>query len=164
MNRSSWHTLAFLLLIGLNISLIGFLLLRPSNSGGLRNGPPRQGGAHRIDQFLKQELGWSDDQMAQFETAKDKHLQQSLEIRQTMQPQRESLMALLPHSSPDSTTIRQLTAEIGAQQSQLEQLNFDHFHELRTICTPAQQVQFDQLIGDILRQLGPPPPRRQGRR
>jgi protein CpxP len=164
MKQSSWQSLAFLVLIGLNLSLIGFLMWGPSAStpppgpeGGPGHGRPGMGPPPKLDRFLKQELGWDADQMAQFERAKAAHLEESQRLRQQMWGLRQELHAL-DQSQPEA--VAALLDQVGQQQRLIEASMWEHFQELRAICTPEQLPQFDRLKQDLLLPPDRPPRRR----
>ncbi|MEM7658439.1 MAG: periplasmic heavy metal sensor [Bacteroidota bacterium] len=163
MKQSSWQSLAFLVLIGLNLSLIGFLVFRGNDAGPPQGGPPNggrgpgMGPPQMIEKFLKQELGWDEEQMAEFEIAKKAHLSESSGFKENMRRLRGELHAL---DQSEADAAREILHQIGQQQAELERSIWEHFQILRAICNPEQQVRFDRLKGDLLRRSGPPERRR----
>jgi hypothetical protein len=64
----------------------------------------------------------------------------------------------LGSATPDQLQIQMLSQEIGKNQALLETVTFQHFTEVRKICTPEQQKKFDEIIREALRMMGPSPP------
>jgi periplasmic protein CpxP/Spy len=42
---------------------------------------------------------------------------------------------------------------IGSVQAQIESITYDHFKDVRKICTPEQQVQLDTLLGKTVQRI-----------
>ena len=42
-----------------------------------------------------------------------------------------------------------LTKEIGHTQQEIERIHFNHFKDIKSICTPEQMPNFDLLIGEL---------------
>lgn len=72
----------------------------------------------------------------------------------------EELFRSFNDSSKDSTAIAQLIDRIVENQRETEQMTFDYFKEVSEICTPEQRVKLQELIHDVLKRAGGPPPRR----
>ena len=71
----------------------------------------------------------------------------------------DSFFDLLNQNDPDSAVIDSMASLIASNRKQIELLTFQHFSEIRKVCTEEQKQKFDQIINDALRMMGPRPPR-----
>lgn len=63
--------------------------------------------------------------------------------------------------SKDSIAIKKIINDIVENQRETEQMTFDYFKKVNALCTPDQQEELQELIHDVIRKEGgPPPPRR----
>jgi protein CpxP len=128
--------------------------------GGQPPPPQRQADQRQesVTQFLNRELQLTEDQKKDFEQLRRDHLEASTKLNQKMRTSKKALFDLAGSSSPDKTTIEQLTKEIGDSQTQLELLLVNHFIALRKKCTPEQQVKFDAILHDLINLMRPQNP------
>jgi protein CpxP len=144
---------ALILLLALNTVLLVVLLTR-------HHGPPFPPGGPGPKDFLVHELKMDEKQINAFDVLIKKHREAVDPIQEAIHQERDSLVALLGSASPNQAGVQQLSDEIGVNQSKLEAVTFQHFTEVRKICTPEQQKKFDEIIREALRMMGPPPPKR----
>ena len=64
--------------------------------------------------------------------------------------------------SKDSTEIKKLINKIVENQRETEQMTFDYFKVVNSLCTPDQQKELQELIHNVLSRAGgsPSPPKR----
>ena len=78
---------------------------------------------------------------------------------------RKTLFATLG-SNPSNINADSLGQLIATNQKEIEMVTYNHFKQVRTICTPEQQKEFDNIIADVIKKMngpgGPPPHDRQG--
>lgn len=62
----------------------------------------------------------------------------------------------------DSIEIKKIINDIVENQRETEQMTFDYFKKVNSLCTQEQQEELQGLIHDVIRKEGgpPPPPRR----
>jgi Spy/CpxP family protein refolding chaperone len=77
-------------------------------------------------------------------------------LRDQSQDLRNSFYDLLHEKMLDTTRLNTLSDSISNYQKQIELITFRHFSEVRSICSPEQQKQFDQIIDEALRMMHPP--------
>lgn len=134
-----WATILLLLC---NAALIILVWFAPPRGGGEceRNNRPRD--------LLIKEVGFSDAQAKQYEELITAHRDAMQRLRREGRDLRDLLFAQLgkPAASPDSLYVR-----IGINQQQIEQTTYQHFEQVRKLCTDAQKEQFDRIIGEVLR-------------
>lgn len=149
--KFNWLIVAVVVLAAVNLVTLGFLWF------GRRNGPPPR---HDARQFLVSELQLNGAQTAQFDSLRKIHFGTVDSLREEVHHLKDELFARL--SQPGDSGSMQITRRIGEAQTAIERSTFEHFHSLRQICSPVQQKKFDNIIQDVLRNMGggqrPPPP------
>jgi periplasmic protein CpxP/Spy len=154
-NKLLW-ALVILLLVANTISLIVFW----SGNKQQQQQPAQRG---QLGDFITRELGLDSSQQQQYGQLRQAHRAAAESFRTQINGQKDSLFALLKQGNPGDAAKNAATAKIAALTQQLELLHFNHFQQLRAICTPAQQQKFDNILHDIVRRMSmPPPPRRPG--
>jgi periplasmic protein CpxP/Spy len=105
------------------------------------NRPPEEGkrGA-RPGQVLIEELKMDEKQLALFKPLRDQHHQAHDSLLQIIADQRQILYS---QKQAANDTIVQ---KIGHLQQEIERITYDHFKDIRKICTPEQQAQLDILL------------------
>lgn len=145
----------------LNVVLLTFIWQGHQHSQ--RRGP---GGGMKL---LEEKLGLSESQKSELEQIRESHFSRMEELRTDSRQTRKALHDLWSETN-SSQKVSELTEHLGKLQAAIEKATFEHFAEIRSICTPEQQKVFDNLIQDVLRQgdrPGPPNgrrPMRDGRR
>jgi protein CpxP len=121
-----------------NLLLVGFVILRPNTPE--RHPEPRE--------IIIQKLDFDEEQVAAYEELIHEHRTQ---IRETDQQIRKlknrlysSLAAPTPPAEKDS-----LIRELGRMQMQIEEINYRHFSEIRSLCRPDQLGRFETLSREI---------------
>lgn len=144
----------------LNIVLMANMWMGPR---GHKHGPPPphhgQGGPKHM---MIEELKFTKEQTAKFEELVDAHRNAMRELDEKNRTVREEYFSLLSKDSVDVKKKEELEMTIAANQKGIDVVTFDHFKQVRSLCTPEQKKHFDEIIGDILKHMrgphGPPPP------
>ena len=132
--KTNW--LKYLVAIALVINaatLIFFWVNRPPNG---ENKPPS-----RPERVLIESLKMDEKQEAIFKLLRVQHHQTHDSLLQIIADQRQVLY------SQKQVANDSILQQIGLLQQQIERVTYDHFKEIRKICTPKQQVQLDTLLG-----------------
>ena len=145
-------TSIILLLIVLNLTSLGTIWFlqssRPPEAGSTSRGP--------VKNFLEQELGLTPKQTKQFERLRQQHFQESQAINEEMRLSKEAIMQEVFADSPNSVKAEALAEEIGEGQAELENLRFQHFLALKSVCQPEQLEKFQRLFHELLPPREPP--------
>jgi periplasmic protein CpxP/Spy len=156
MNKNKILTFLVGILLLTNIALVAFFVAR-------KHTPEKQRGrggdrSAVMREFLKDSVGFNEQQLAQY----DKLRQQN---RETLRPLFEDLgnaklqfYRFVSQPGPDSARLAAASL-IGEKQKALDMAFFNHFEEIRALCTPAQQPGFDKVMQQIIRRMTAPPRR-----
>jgi len=158
--RSTLLWTAIIILFLLNAGTLGFLLTRPGAPG---QGP--EDGHRRFDAQVVETLSLSPDQIAQFERMKRAHHEEMLRLDEATSAPFAQYFGLLQQTPGNLDAKDSLQQVIAALYAKRMDITYRHFAELKAICTPAQQQQFDRLIPSLMQVMSTgeknmPPPRR----
>lgn len=111
-------------------------------------------------EYLVKELGLNDEQQNKLRALAKDHHEQSEKIKEQIIDARHDLFKLLQQPEVNDSAKKTAADNVATELEQLDLLTFDHFKQVRAICTPQQQKKFDEIIEDVLRMIatGPPGP------
>jgi periplasmic protein CpxP/Spy len=151
-NLKFWKAFAIILL-ALNLILIAFLLLKPM-ADHHRMQREEGGPGH----FLVQKLKFNAAQETAFDKLRMAH-HDSIEILMVEGKKlRKSFFDGLITNANDSTKLK-MAEQIADNQKQIELLTYNHFVEVKKLCTPEQMGVFNDIIQEVIQNLQGPPMR-----
>ncbi len=135
MNKSKF---LILLIIGLLISngVLFFILIKEQQGKG---GPKN---------FIIDKLHFDKEQIEKYEECIQHHRKAINDNEATMNKLRSNLFEQLKYQQ-DSSKVDSLTSVIAKQQYAAEKINYNHFLEIKTLCKPSQQKDFNELTNEI---------------
>lgn len=149
-----------LLLIVMNIVSLSALWI------GHTKGPGKGRGDGPGGKFLEERLELTRAQITQLRDIREGHFPKMMSLTNDFQEKRKRFHGTLSTGANDSQ-LDELAAEVGKAQAKIEREIYDHFSQIRAICTEEQKAIFDKIMIDVLqkgdRRGGPgngPPPRR----
>ncbi|MES2773364.1 MAG: periplasmic heavy metal sensor [Bacteroidota bacterium] len=148
-SRQKWMLPLLLILVVANLATLVYLWLPAKKQPGL---PNRNG----FDLLVK-ELQMTEAQQATYTKLRDEHQRIVRPLREQIRNAKDDLFELLDNDTVSQTVVEAAAAKPALIQQQMDMASFQHFKKLRAICTPAQQLKFDDIIQDVIRQMGLPP-------
>jgi periplasmic protein CpxP/Spy len=157
MPESRFLKIIVVALLLLNLGTLGFLWM-DRRDGGAHRPPPHHGPGGRGEntgEYLRRELQLTDEQEDAYRKMRRQHHETVMDVRDQMRDQKRELYGLMKNGDTVATkgTVNALIDSIVAEQRFIEQFTYDHFRELRALCTPQQQTKFDEVIGDALERM-----------
>ena len=152
-----WLWAAIGLLLCLNLGTLGWVVLKTQQ--------PRRPNAPNADAYLARRLGFTPGQRSRYQ-------QYRRELRTALQPHEDSLRSLrqelfgrLSQPAVSETYVDALVQRIERQHGQITQLQFRHWQQVRSLCTPGQRPQFDRWMDRLVETMNRPrgPGRRERR-
>lgn len=144
-----WKWTVILLLL-CNTGLILTLWLKPAMHDGPRGETPRD--------YVIRNLKFSDDQVKKYDALIKDHQDAMHRLRHEAMEYRQQLFANLKNEHGSSGNTDSLAQLIANNQKQIEVVTYNHFAQVRTICTDAQKAEFDKIIGDVIKKMNGPGP------
>ena len=149
MFRNLWATIIVLLLI--NIGMMCWIWLMPKAQR-----PPK-------NYFLERELGFNEQQKEAYREMRKKHFDGNSLIHEQIKTKKEEFLKQLTKSNLSDEELMKQSLEIETLAAQINVRNYKHLQQVRKLCTPKQQKQFDEIMDKIANQLAapqmPPPPK-----
>lgn len=134
-----------ILIIGIlliaNIATLSFFLINKGNN-------MKQGGGHQdrkemINNFLKNNVGFTAEQLNQYDTMSKQHRAEMKAAFDNMSNGREDIFKKLASQEFNDSSLNNAAGAISAQQLSFETMMLHHLKDIRNICTPAEKLVFD---------------------
>ncbi len=155
--------IAIIILVIVNIATLSTLLYLSLKEKNIpfANMPKNSAGA----EFLIQSLELNEEQTQKFSVLKKEHQVETRNIREQQKVAREAFFLLLKDSLTNTKKVEEASGKISVYDSQLNLITFNHFKQVRALCSNSQQKKFDSLIIKLMHQiLMPKPPKPNARR
>jgi Spy/CpxP family protein refolding chaperone len=148
-NRNLLIIIGVLLLT--NIAVLAYFLgQKKPGKPGFATSKERSG----IGEMLQKEVGFNDDQLAQYKVLKDQQRETLRPMFDDMRKSKDSLFRLLSYTGQADSLVDQVTDAIARKQKTLDLQTFNYFKKVRGLCTPEQQPRYDSLIVRTFRKMG----------
>lgn len=138
-------TVAFIVLLLANIALLIFFLCC--------KGPDHKGMGGRdamVKEFLQKEIAFTPQQLQQYDTLKKQHREKGKAFMDELRGKKETFMKELGSNAFSDSAIAVTAEKSAALQKEMEIKMLNHIREIRNLCTPDQQPNFDSLFYKIL--------------
>jgi len=129
---------------------VSFILLTP-----MRPGPPA--GGDPVQSFIERELNLSQEQKIRFAESRERFFSKGRGGPAAEAATKRALFDLLKNPSVTDEEVRQRASAIGNMETERSLAIYEHFRDLRAICTPEQQQKFDAFIAEVLMRISSPP-------
>lgn len=163
MNRTKLLTIAVIGLLLINLGTLGVMMMHkpPRPPHGEMPPPPTDGNEGGPRQIIIDRLHFDGNQQKQYEVFISEHRKKTDDLHNASKELHNQLYIMLKSESIDKTKSDSLIEEIAGNQKAIENLNFNHFQEIKSICKPEQLEDFNELAGELAMLFGPkgPPPR-----
>ncbi len=143
MSKTKFLTISCLLLLATNLALISIPFFR--NKG--KKSPKH---------LIVKKLQLNKEQVTDLEVSINKHQETVQGAGKEIRALKTNLYQRLTDSLP-SLPSDSLIQFINTQQKIIEEAHYNHFKEIKAICTPEQLPHFRELVKDLSRLFVPPP-------
>ena len=109
-----------------------------------------------MSEMLQKEVGFSDEQIAQYKQLKEKQKETIRPMYDDMRKAKDSLFKLLSYPETNDSVLSRVADVIAQKQKALDVQTFSYFKRLRTLCTPGQQPKYDSVIQRVFKKMGKP--------
>lgn len=138
--------IAILLLANIGLLFFAFWPKKRSQHGKDRDS---------ISYALENKIGFSEEQMNNYEGLKDAHKQKMKPLLEALRTSKENFYNLLQQTHSDSVVANALT-EIGSRQEAVDSQIYIHFRDIRSMCNPQQIPGFDSLVKKLVQKYSVP--------
>lgn len=134
-------------LMALNIFLIVFLLIKPPGR------PPGPRDGNDPGKFIIEKLKFTGQQQTEFNKLREAH-HDSIVILQTEGKKLRTNFFNGLTSDPVNSNPDSIANKIVENQKLIELATYNHFKEVKILCTPEQRLVFNDIIQDVIERLG----------
>ena len=149
-NKNLLSIIAILLLT--NILVLGYFLWFRNPTKKQEQEKEKTG----VAEMLQKEVGFTAEQLAQHKALKDKQRELLRPMFDDMRKAKDSLFRLLSDPTTSDSVISATADNIASKQKALDIATYNHFRNVRAICTPEQQPKYDSMILRMFRKMGKP--------
>ena len=138
MNRKYFYILTICLLLISNFVLLYFVFQK--TKGGFHPDRPKN--------IIIKKLQFDERQIASYQKLIDQHRKDIRENDHKILSLKNELYSCLSNKG-SASTIDSLTSEIGKIQKQIETIHFNHFLDIKGLCTSEQLPKFEELSKEL---------------
>lgn len=158
-SKNKWVGVITSVLLIANIITLTMLWAGNRNPAGNNVMPPHNSSAF---EFVVKELAMTEQQQNAYKTLRDEHQQQVKPLTDSLIAARNIFFSLLKDTLVTDSKLTDYNASSAKWQEKIELANFKHFQKIKSICTPAQQKKFDDIIEEVLKRFANRRPPREG--
>ena len=145
--NKKYKALVFIIIFLLVTNFILLILFMSNNSSDKKQTKHDQKGLYTL---LQKEVGFSDAQLNQYQALRTQQRKTIKPLFNSIRGSKERFYELLyKENLPDSILYKDADS-IATAQKQLDLQMFDHFKNIRNICTPQQVPKFDSSIKKVI--------------
>ncbi len=148
MNKTKLLSIAVIGLLILNFGTLAFLFFKPAAQ---HHQPPGEG----PKQLIIERLGFDAEQQKQYSILVDEHRSKMHALNRASRQMHDELYSQLKNQVPDKTKTDSIIQKIAENQTELDNLNVDHFQKIKTICKSDQLDKFNALVDDLTELFAP---------
>ncbi len=147
--KKNWLLIVVLFLLSVNLALVTTLLIRGYNSEKENEFRFRKGercNRHMsFEEHLAVELSLSKDQCQRIKDFSSDFMEKKSFCRSQLDSIRDIYYSQLSKENPDTIILHHLANKLGKIKGDMILLDYQHYRNIRSICTPQQAIKFDSL-------------------
>lgn len=149
-NKSKIFVAIIVMLMIANIVLVSLFLLK--KDGGRRD--KHEDRKAMITQFLKNEIGFSTEQLQRYDTLSDNHRDNIKKMFDSLRSSKDKQFKQLAAGNFTDSVMNSVAEQSAVSQKLMELQMFNHLKNIRSICTADQLPKFDSLFVKVLNRRG----------
>mgnify|MGYP000458681302 CR=1 FL=1 len=142
MNKLKIVSFLVIVMLIVNIAIISYIILNnkayPADS---KRRMPRE--------IVIEKLGFNSDQIATYDVTIKRHQNKIKSLDDAIRNTKNELYSHLKDNSTEIDTNDSLVLALGNYQKEIEITHFNHFIEIKKICTPDQMDEFNNLTEEL---------------
>jgi len=142
MKKTNFLKLTLIGLLLLNLSTLSYIFFKYKKFDENRKG-------NKPDQLIINKLAFNSEQENSYKKSIQKHCQQINIIQETILNYKNNLYTKLKNNSNSKTQIDSLISKINEQQKNIELINYNHFLEIKEICSQKQIPAYNELVNEL---------------
>lgn len=142
MKKTNFLKLTLIGLLLLNLSTLSFIFFKYNKSDENRK-------SNKPDQLIINKLAFNKEQENSYKILIQKHRQQINIIQETILNYKNNLYKKLKNNSSSKDQIDSLITKINEQQKNIELINYNHFLDIKGICSQKQIPAYNELVNEL---------------
>lgn len=149
MKRNIWFWILVSLVI-INVVALITIIFSNKNPIQVNNPPSTENMEFRgMNYFLRHELNLSREQFEELRMMRQVSLNETSQIWLEIHGKREAMLEEIIKNEPDEAKIENLAKEMGDLHEKLKLQTFNHFLQIKNVCTPDQQKKLNRFLKEI---------------
>lgn len=149
-NRNKVFLSVIAILLVANIAMVTFFLMKKD----YRRSEKRPDRKTMIAEFLKNEIGFTPEQLQQYDTLSTKHQENVKKMFESHRASKDKQFKELAAGNFSDSIVNRVADQSAESQKSMELQMFNHLKNIRMLCTPEQLPRFDSLFVKILNRRG----------
>ena len=149
-NRSKVFLLVIAILLVANIAMVAFFVMKKDDRR-MEKRPDRK---TMIAEFLKKEIGFTPEQLQQYDTLSTRHQENVKKMFEGHRASKDKQFKELASGDFSDSVMNLVADQSAASQKTMELQMFNHLKSIRMLCTQEQLPKFDSLFVKILNRRG----------
>jgi Spy/CpxP family protein refolding chaperone len=149
-NKSKILVAIIVMLMIANIALVSFFLLKKDT--GRRD--KHEDRKVMITNFLKNEIGFSTEQLQRYDTLSDNHRDNIKKMFDSLRSSKDKQFKQLTAGNFSDSVMNTVAEQSAVSQKLMELQMFNHLKNIRALCTTDQLPKFDSLFVKVLNKRG----------
>lgn len=145
-SNKKYRALIFIIIFLLATNIVMLILLMSQDPP---NKDEHDSGQSRLSVMLKNEVGFSETQLQQYQAFRNAQQQNVKPLFENIRKLKQNFYDQLSREVSDSA-LNQSASKIGELQKQIDLQMFTYFKNIRNICTPAQLPKYDSAIQQVV--------------
>jgi Spy/CpxP family protein refolding chaperone len=145
-SNKKYRALIFIIIFLLATNIVMLILLMSQDPP---NKDEHDSGQSRLSVMLKNEVGFSETQLQQYQAFRNAQQQNVKPLFENIRKLKQNFYDQLSREVSDSA-LNQSASQIGELQKQIDLQMFTYFKNIRNICTPAQLPKYDSAIQQVV--------------
>ena len=147
--KNKWFLflLGFLLLANVALLLSFFVFGEKSDPGEVKKSGQSPG-------YLSRELVLTQEQELLFKEKKEEHFKRIKPLWEEIRKTKDTLYRQLSNPDFNDSAVNAITSRLAAKNKLSDEMLFNHFRELRKLCSDEQKAKFDTLIPQMMTRPG----------
>ena len=154
MNRTKILTFLVGILLLTNIALVVFFVGKGPEKRSPRGGER----SSAVREFLQDSIGFNEQQLAKYDQLRQQNRENMRPLFEDLGNAKMAYYKFINQPAADSAG-QAAAALIGEKQKALDMAFFNHFRQVRELCTPEQQPKYDSMVQQVIRRMVAPPRR-----
>lgn len=148
--KNKWLLYLVLFLLAVNAALLSVYLIDTCGDNDdaqseRRDGRRKDKSKHNFEYHLAQELGFSEQQIEEVKAYRNDFRRERKAIKSDMKELRKEYFHLLAKESIDTMHLNDLAEQIGQLEVGKIKMEYKHYRNIRSVCTPEQAILMDSL-------------------